>query len=120
MSRIFAIGDVHGCNATLHKLVTEKIQPGKSDHLCFIGDYIDRGPDSKGVVDYILQLEGEGFNIHTLRGNHEQIMLDSVNSEDDFELWRVNGGVQTMRSYGISSFNEMSQDHQDFFQNTSH
>lgn len=59
MSRIFAIGDIHGCCKTFKKLILEKIQLTKNDIIYCIGDYIDRGNDSKGVIDFILQLQAE-------------------------------------------------------------
>jgi serine/threonine protein phosphatase 1 len=77
MPRVFIIGDIHGCNKTFRKLVLEKISIRKTDKIYCLGDYIDRGPDSKGVIDFIIQLRKDGFNIHTLRGNHEQLLLES-------------------------------------------
>lgn len=118
MSRVFAIGDIHGCNQTFQKLVLEYIRPVKSDHLYCIGDYIDRGPDSKGVIDFILHLRKEGFQIHTLRGNHEQLMLDSVRSPKHYANWYDNGGDTTLRSFGVTGFEQMDPVYQDFFRRT--
>ena len=78
MERIFAIGDIHGCSKTFKKLLLDKIKINKSDTIYCVGDYIDRGEDSKGVIDFILDLRAEGYTIHTLRGNHEQMLLDSI------------------------------------------
>ena len=64
---LYAIGDVHGCVLTLEALI-EEIDPTETDHLVFIGDYIDRGPDSKGVIDALLQLR-DRFRCTFLRGN---------------------------------------------------
>lgn len=73
-SRSYAIGDIHGCIETFKSLI-EKINLQKSDNLFLIGDYIDRGNDSKAVVYHIMDLIKEGYNIFPLLGNHEDDML---------------------------------------------
>ncbi len=93
---LVTIGDVHGCLKTLQALL-DRIGPAPDDHLVFIGDYIDRGPDSKGVIDFLLQLR-ERFDCTFLRGNHEAFMLDYLDY-GAFDQWRVNGGLQTLESY---------------------
>lgn len=93
---LIAIGDVHGCVRTLEVLL-DRLQPAPDDHLVFIGDYIDRGPDSKGVIDLLLDLREE-HRCTFLRGNHEVFMLDYVD-RGSFELWGVNGGLATLESY---------------------
>jgi serine/threonine protein phosphatase 1 len=118
MSRIFAIGDIHGCANTLHKLIFEKICVRKSDTIYCVGDYIDRGPDSKGVIDLILDLRKKGYAIRTLRGNHEQLMLDSIKGPQAFDHWYSNGGDATLKSFGVSSFREVKQEYKDFFNRT--
>jgi len=108
MSRVFAIGDIHGCSNTFRTMVREEINLQKSDVLYCIGDYIDRGNDSKGVIDLILELRTKGFTIHTLRGNHEQIMMDSGESKEMFRLWMVNGGDTTLRSFDAESYDDFA------------
>ncbi len=93
---LIAIGDIHGCVATLEVLL-KLLAPTEDDHLIFIGDYIDRGPDSKGVIDLLLELR-KTRQCTFLRGNHEAFMLAYLDEEDD-ELWRMNGGDATLRSY---------------------
>lgn len=93
---LIAIGDIHGCLTTLDALL-HRLSPTDDDHLIFIGDYIDRGPDSKGVIDRLLTL-GERYRCTFLRGNHESLMLDYLN-HGAFELWQVNGGLATLESY---------------------
>lgn len=107
MDRIFAIGDIHGCCNTFKKLLLEKLAIQKSDNIYCIGDYIDRGKDSKGVIDLIINLRIKGYRIHTIRGNHEQMMLDSVIDGERLHLWIQNGGIETLKSFGISSVNEL-------------
>lgn len=96
--RTFIIGDVHGCLDMLKRMM-EKIrwQP-ESDHLIFLGDYIDRGEDPKGVVDYILSLLKCSSRIECLMGNHEAIFLDYLSGRDK-RLFLINGGYNTLQSY---------------------
>ena len=118
MRRIFAIGDIHGCNKTFQKLLHDEIRIQKSDKIYCIGDYVDRGNDSKGVIDFILKLRKQGYHIHTLRGNHEQLMMDSSKSEKNFNHWIKSGGDATLRSFKISSYDEMKPMYKDFFKRT--
>lgn len=99
-SKTFIIGDIHGCLDMLKRLV-EKIKwdPAK-DKLIFVGDYIDRGPDPKGVVDYILSLMAESSRIQCLIGNHEVIFLDYIKGKDR-KLFLMNGGMNTLESYAF-------------------
>ncbi|WP_022836187.1 metallophosphoesterase family protein [Salisaeta longa] len=93
---LIAIGDIHGCAASLDALL-DRLGPTSDDHLVFIGDYIDRGPDSRGVIERLLKLRDE-VQCTFLRGNHEALMLGYFN-EGAFNLWRINGGLSTMHSY---------------------
>lgn len=93
---LIAIGDIHGCARTLEVLL-RRLAPTPDDHLVFIGDYIDRGPNSKGVIDQLLLLERQ-VQCTFLRGNHEALMLDYMDN-GHFDLWRVNGGIATLNSY---------------------
>ena len=117
MSRIFAIGDIHGCKRTFQKLL-EEINIRKSDTIFCIGDYIDRGPDSKGVIDLILDLRKRGFRVSTLRGNHEQMMMESDAKRTDFMDWYINGGDTTLESFGVASFHDFALEYKDFFKRT--
>jgi serine/threonine protein phosphatase 1 len=118
MAKVFAIGDVHGCSKTFRKLLTDQIGIRKSDEVFCVGDYIDRGPDSKGVVDFILELRNEGFQIHTLRGNHEQLMLESTEDSESLKLWFENGGKITLSSFGVSSYADLDLQYREFFEET--
>lgn len=73
----YAISDIHGCAKTF-KALLEKINFTQQDKLFLLGDYIDRGPDSRGVIDHIWKLQSEGYQVHCLRGNHEQMLLDEI------------------------------------------
>ncbi len=118
MPRIFAIGDIHGCANTAKKLLLEEIKIEKKDELYFLGDYIDRGQRSKEVIDLILELKNENYKVNTLRGNHEQLFIDSEKSFNDFESWIVNGGVATLESFEISRFSELDDEYKNFFNET--
>ncbi len=106
---LYAIGDVHGCARTLDVLLDRLADDAggtlrPSDTLVFVGDYIDRGPDSAGVIERAIELEaaakaGTGPACVFLRGNHDQMMLDYVDGTGDAELWWANGGRTTLQSY---------------------
>ena len=98
--RKFAISDIHGCALTFQTMVEQQLQLNRRDELYLLGDYVDRGPNSKGVLDYIFQLKEAGYQLHCLRGNHEDLMLDATFGPEEMELWRINGGDTTMESFG--------------------
>lgn len=96
--RRFAIGDIHGCAKALRTLI-ESIDPQTNDELVFLGDYVDRGPDSRDVVDQVIALH-DRCRVVTLRGNHEIMLLGvTLGGLDDF-VWLNNGGQATVASYG--------------------
>ena len=117
MSIIYAIGDIHGCAATFRKMLA-CIQMKKSDKMYLLGDYIDRGNDSKGVIDIILNMRKRGCHIHTLRGNHEQMLLEAYNEESKIPQWFKNGGEATLQSFGITDIKKLPKKYLDFFQRT--
>ena len=101
--RTFAIGDIHGCRIELEALI-KAIKPKAVDTLIFLADYVDRGADSKGVLDVIMGLRDK-CNVIALLGNHEAMMRDSLTESDHTKrmkmamMWMRNGGVQTIDSY---------------------
>lgn len=113
----YAIGDIHGCLEELRRLISNLENHAglcKDDTLVFVGDYIDRGPDSKGVIDYLLELE-QKYNCVFLMGNHEDMMLwylgidhgSGISSRRELSLasaWMPNGALQTLDSYRIGMF----------------
>jgi serine/threonine protein phosphatase 1 len=107
VERSFAITDIHGCAATFKMLVEDIICLTASDKLYLLGDYIDRGPDSKGVLDYIMYLRNNGFQTFALRGNHEEMLLRAYESEQYLELWMKNGGMSTLKSFNAFSIHEI-------------
>ena len=95
---IFAIGDIHGCFNALETLM-EAVSPAADDELIFLGDYVDRGPNSAHVIEYILQLPESQRT--TLLGNHEIMMLEFRAQVPDSSRWVGYGGAETLASYGI-------------------
>ncbi len=102
MGNLFSIGDIHGQRPMLD-LMIDRVPFQKDDEIVFIGDFIDRGPDSRGVVDAVLEFRLKFSNTTCLRGNHEDIFLDYIKGEDRYDpgLFTMNGGYATLESYGI-------------------
>lgn len=99
--RRFVIPDIHGCALTLQRLVEEVIHLRKTDTLYLLGDYIDRGPHSSEVLEFIRSRRENGFTVHPLRGNHEEMLLNACHDRVSFRLWMLNGGGATLASYGV-------------------
>jgi len=81
-TNIYVIPDIHGCYNTLKRLIENVIVLSKNDYLFFLGDYIDKGPNSALVLDYIIDLRERNYNIFALMGNHEKFLLDAYNEYD--------------------------------------
>jgi serine/threonine protein phosphatase 1 len=97
---LIAIGDVHGCARTLRALLA-RLAPAASDHIVFVGDYVDRGPDTRGVIQTCIEL-AKRVPCTFLRGNHEAIMLDALAPNapiDAVAHWHQSGGGATRDSY---------------------
>jgi serine/threonine protein phosphatase 1 len=109
--RTIAIGDIHGCSAALSAII-EAIGPTPDDTLVPLGDYVDRGPDSRGVLDQLLALESR-CRLVPLLGNHEQMLLDALQNPYTLAPWLSVGGRATVQSYGGSLAN-MPEEHLDF------
>lgn len=115
MNRLFAISDIHGCFKPFYKLIINTINLTKSDQLILLGDYIDRGDQSKEVVDFIMDLHKEGFNITPLAGNHEVMLIDSYYDPDMMPLWSMNSGTSTLESFGIQNIREIDKLYLEYF-----
>lgn len=121
----YVVGDIHGCLAEVRYLV-EQLPLERGDRLVFLGDYIDRGPDSMGVVSYLLELREQGkIDAVFLKGNHEDMFLDYLGFPGNHgDVFLNNGGHATLASYGISASNgaaesagQLPQAHLAFYQN---
>lgn len=95
--RTLVIGDIHGCLAHFDALL-DGVAPAAEDHLILLGEYVDRGPNSAGVLNPILKLS-RTHRLTTLRRNHEEMMLAARDSHDKHADWLLNGGDATLRSY---------------------
>jgi serine/threonine protein phosphatase 1 len=115
MDRLFAISDIHGCYRTFYELVIKIINLKKSDRLILLGDYIDRGDQIREVVDFIIDLKEKGFDVTTLKGNHEAMLFGSILDPDMFALWMMNQGATTLESFGVSDASRMEKKYFDFF-----
>jgi serine/threonine protein phosphatase 1 len=115
LPRLFAIGDIHGCFDSFKELVENKIQLRKEDKLILLGDYIDRGDKSKEVVDFIIELSENGYDIIPLMGNHEVMLLDAFEDEKNISKWIQNGGNETLKSFEINSLKDIESKYIEFF-----
>jgi len=97
MARAIALSDIHGCNRTLLAML-DLLAVSKADTLYFLGDYVDRGPDSKGVIDTIWRMQSEGYQVHCLMGNHEAMTVS------DYEHVRLTGRPDLGEAHLLSSF----------------
>ena len=98
MQRIFAVGDIHGCYEKLFALMDKLPVDMARDQLLFIGDYIDRGPSSIEVLDYLIDLKKRSPGIIFLKGNHEDMLQKYLNGSDRF-TYLLNSGQQTLDAY---------------------
>jgi serine/threonine protein phosphatase 1 len=98
VGRTIAIGDIHGCLAPLAALL-DAIAPARDDTIITLGDHIDRGPQSRGVVDRLIALSGR-CRLISLIGNHEELLLDALADTAALRRWLLMGGTDTLRSYG--------------------
>lgn len=105
--RLYVIGDTHGCLDTLEEmyaLIQRDLDwdPPADWHLVLLGDYVDRGPDSRGVLDWVAARLAEGRTTAVL-GNHDAMFLEAMEMDDgpNLELWLRIGGMQTIASFGV-------------------
>jgi serine/threonine protein phosphatase 1 len=117
MSLIYAIGDIHGSLNKLESLMLrcENHAAGRPMTLVFLGDYIDRGPQSSGVIACLIDLQSRhGDRVVTLMGNHEAMALAVVDGDSPAELWLTQGGSATLESYGVTRPSELPPAHVDW------
>jgi serine/threonine protein phosphatase 1 len=112
MPRTLAIGDIHGHNAALETLI-EFAKLAGSDTVVTLGDYVNRGPDSRAVIETLLELR-KRVNLVPLFGNHESMTLQAAENWGAFEAWCDCGGRATLRSYGIQSMDDFPEAHLGF------
>ena len=124
MPKRWVIPDIHGCSKTLKSLVNTLIKPTRNDELYFLGDYVDRGADSKGVIDFIRNLKNDGYNVTALKGNHEDFMVELYDAEKQakntwwhrlgdrkHKVWMEIGGKATLSSFGVTHVRDVPVDY---------
>jgi serine/threonine protein phosphatase 1 len=104
--RVYAVGDIHGRDdllSRLHALIAEDAAAGAAtrNSLVYLGDYIDRGPASRQVIDRLVGGPPKGFDAVFIRGNHDDFLLRFLDDSSLADMWLTNGGVATLASYGI-------------------
>lgn len=99
--RVLVIGDIHGCAADLRALLRD-VEPVAGDRVIFLGDYIDRGPDSAGVIEQVLEVRERCPDTICLRGNHEEMLLGFLGLDGSRgDIFLDAGGAPTVASYGL-------------------
>ena len=111
MSQRWIIPDIHGCLNTLRGLLENQLKVTKNDQIYFLGDYIDRGPSGKGVLDYLMRLKEEEYEVHFLKGNHEDLCVKAYEADqkkkffggkhEEQKNWEAVGGGETLKSFGV-------------------
>ena len=98
----YATTDLHGCLHTFRYLVEEELCLTPHDELYLLGDYVNKGPDSRGVLDYLMQLQAAGYQVQCVRGNHDQALLDAARHRWRWDWLGPRGRLPTLRSFGVS------------------
>lgn len=117
MPLTYAVGDIHGSLDKLGRLMLqcEQDADGQLVTFVFLGDYIDRGPHSSGVVAYLMEMQRRfGERVVALKGNHEAMAVGVIDGEAPLRMWFVGGGEATLESYGGVPPNDLPQDHVDW------
>jgi serine/threonine protein phosphatase 1 len=115
-SRTIAIGDIHGCRAALEAILAA-VEPGPADTIVTLGDYVDRGPDSRGVIERLLKLR-EQCRLVPLLGNHDEMMLNVHDGHWELYVdWLMFGGNATMESYDTERPEDLPLQHIEFLRN---
>jgi len=110
----YAIGDIHGSLQKLCDLLArcEHHADGRPATFVFLGDYIDRGPDSAGVIDTLMRLQSEPTRrVIALKGNHEAVAVAVIDGDTEEQLWLREGGLATLRSYGVEHASDLPGEH---------
>lgn len=120
MTRTYTIGDIHGCLTKLIELIglCHADAGNRPAKFIFLGDYIDRGPGSRGVVEFLMSFQQDRpDDVICLMGNHEDMLLAAVDAPDWEESWLRNGGIQTLQSYREATVANIPQDHINWIRN---
>ena len=114
-ARLIAISDIHGCLAAL-RAILDAVKPVSDDTIVALGDYIDRGPDSRGVIECLIKLQSS-CNLIPLLGNHDAMLVDICSGREDLlPDWLLFGGNATLSSYGLTKPDAIPQNHVAFLE----
>lgn len=113
-ARVYAVGDIHGradLLRRLHRKILDDAAQTRADRkvIVYVGDYVDRGPDSRAVIEMLIEEPLEGFECHHLKGNHEDLLLRFLETGEQGEVWMLNGARATLESYGVE-WSDMAHD----------
>ncbi len=119
------IPDIHGCARTLEALLKNMLKVTRDDELFFLGDYIDRGPASKEALDLLMDMQEGGWNIHCLKGNHEDYCVRTWEADqqrhlfkpDVQKLWENVGAKETYKSFGVKRPREIPEKYIEWMRN---
>jgi serine/threonine protein phosphatase 1 len=112
-SRTIAIGDIHGCFLALDAIL-DAVDPQPDDEIIVLGDFIDQGRETKETIDRLIELEGQ-CRLVWLLGNHEEVLLNTLEDAGSLEYWMQCGGVSTLNSYRFGgNLSDIPQAHLDF------
>ncbi|WP_162428133.1 metallophosphoesterase family protein [Pontibacter pudoricolor] len=103
----YALTDVHGCAQTLKALVLGQLKLQKQDELYILGDLVNKGPDSKGVIDFIIHLQKQHHNVKCLRGNHDQMLLKAATKGESALNLSSPEKELVLQSFGIHDFEKL-------------
>lgn len=117
MANKYVFPDIHGCIETFQYTFEKVICPDKTDIIYFTGDFINKGPDSKGVLDYVLHLIKAGYNIQAVKGNHEQLLLSAIHDKAAVRDFILKGGLETLDSFNASTIDEIPDQYIEFIHN---
>ncbi len=111
--RTLAIGDIHGCSVALDVLLS-KMELTPDDTLVVLGDVVDRGPSTRKAIDRLFEIR-QICNLIFIKGNHEEMMLNALETGDRIEAWKQFGGEETLQSYG-GDIENIPQEHLNFLE----
>ncbi|MEJ8802637.1 metallophosphoesterase family protein [Pontibacter sp. H249] len=103
----YALTDIHGCAQTLKAMVLDRLKLKKTDELYLLGDYVNKGPDSKGVIDFILHLQAQHYQVFCLRGNHDEMLLKAAKKGGKALSLTSYEKKLTLLSFNISHFEQL-------------
>lgn len=112
----WVVTDIHGCYHTFKALLEQQVKLSTKDKLYLLGDYISKGPFSKQVLDYLMELQEKGFQLSMLRGNHEQEVLNVLQGSTSLTTFREKGGFTFLHNFGIDHPADIPEHYISFFE----